>query len=124
VATLAASGLVGSVTVAGPLATAVVLAIVVVVVVGAGGLIVTLFGVKELPIALEPSVDGNEHDGDAIRGEEGTDGVELGREDAEDDECERELADGRSHIRPLEGPLLGSDLDESGMGGGQVAALV
>lgn len=84
---------------------------------GGGRLVLALLAVEELPVPLEAAVDGDEHDGDTVGGEERADRVELGCEDAKDDECEGELADGRPHVRTLERPLGGSDLDESAGGG-------
>lgn len=69
-------------------------------------------GEEELAVALVAAVDGDEHDGGAVDGEEGADGVELGREDLEDDEGEGELAQGRAHVGALKGALGCADLDE------------
>ena len=73
---------------------------------------VGLLPVEELAVALVAAEDGDEHDGGAVDGEEGADGVELGREDLEDDQSERELRQRRPHVRPLEGALGGADLDQ------------
>lgn len=69
-------------------------------------------GGEELAVALVAAVYGYEHDGGAVDGKEGADGVELGREDLEDDEGEGELAEGGAHVGALEGALGGPDLDE------------
>lgn len=73
-------------------------------------------GGEELPMTFVAAVHGDEHDGGAVDGEEGADGVELGGEDFEDDEGEGELAEGGPHVGAFEGALGGADLDESGGG--------
>lgn len=83
---------------------------------GDGAVGVLLGGGEELAVALVAAVDCDEHDGGAVDGEEGSDGVELGREDLEDDEGEGELREGGAHVGALKGPLGGADLDESGDG--------
>lgn len=74
---------------------------------------------EELAVALVPPVHGDEEDGDAVDGEEGADGVELGREDLEDDEGEGELAEGGAHVGAFERALGGADLDEPRRGEGR-----
>ena len=49
-------------------------------------LAVETFRREELALAVVPPVDGDEHDGGPVGGEEGADGVELLGEDLEDDE--------------------------------------
>lgn len=73
-----------------------------------------LLPVEELPVALVAAVDGDQHDGGAVDGEEGADGVELGVEDLEDDEGKGELRDGGAQVGALKGALGGADLDEPG----------
>lgn len=75
---------------------------------------------EELAVALVPPVHGDEEDGDAVDGEEGADGVELGREDLEDDEGEGELAEGGAHVGAFERALGGADLDEPGRPEGEL----
>ena len=72
-------------------------------------------GGEELAVALVAAVDGDEEDGGAVDGEEGADGVELGREDLEDNEGEGELAEGGPHVGALKGALGSPDLSESVM---------
>lgn len=64
------------------------------------------------------SVDGNQRDARAVRGKESADGVELGGEDAQDDQREGELAERSPDVGALKGPLCGTDLDEVGVGDG------
>lgn len=74
---------------------------------------VRLHVTKELAVALVPTVNGDEHDGSAVHGEEGADSVELGGEDLEDDEGKRKLGEGGAHVGALKGALSSTDLDES-----------
>lgn len=69
-------------------------------------------GDEELAVALVAAVDGDEQDGGAKGGEEGADGVELLGEDFENDEGEREEAEGGSHVGAFKGSLGGADFDE------------
>lgn len=71
---------------------------------------------EELAVPLVATIDGDQEDGGAVYGEEGTDGVEFGCEDLEDDEGEGELAEGGAHVGAFKGPLGGPDLSESGKG--------
>ncbi|KXH37567.1 hypothetical protein CSIM01_07495 [Colletotrichum simmondsii] len=66
---------------------------------------------EELAVALVPAEDGDEHDGGAVDGEQGADGVELRGEDFEDDEGEGELGEGCAHVGAFEGSLGGADFD-------------
>jgi hypothetical protein len=48
--------------------------------------------------------------------EQGSDGVELGREDLEHNQGKRELSDGGAHVGAFKGSLCGANLDELGAG--------
>lgn len=65
---------------------------------------------EELSVALLSSKQADEQDACAIYCEESANRIELGREDLKYDECERELADGRSDVRPLERTLRCANL--------------
>lgn len=71
-----------------------------------------VLGGEELPVALVAAVDGDQQHAGPVQREQGADGVEVGREDLEDDEGEAELGQGGPHVRALEGALRGADLDE------------
>lgn len=76
-----------------------------------GGAVAGGDGAEELAVALVAAVHGHDHDGGAVGREEGAGGVELGREDLEDDEGEGELGEGGAHVGAFKGALGGADLD-------------
>lgn len=81
------------------------------------GIVLLLFDLffcaEKLPVALVAAVDGDEHDGGAVDSKERADGVELGREDLEDDKRKRKLRQGCAHVCALKSALSSTDLDES-----------
>lgn len=75
-----------------------------------------VLGGEELLVALIAAVDGDQQHAGPVQREEGADGVEVGREDLEDDEGEAELRQRRPHVCTLKGSLRGANLNEPGTG--------
>ena len=67
---------------------------------------------KELLIPLLPPEPARAEDAGTIDREQGTNTVELGREDAQNDEREGELRQRGPDICAFEGPLSGADFDQ------------
>lgn len=71
---------------------------------------------EELAISLMSPVDGCQCNARPVRGEQRSNGVELGAEDAQHDEGEGELAECSAHVGAFEGALSGADFDELRVG--------
>lgn len=65
---------------------------------------------EELLVALLTSKQAGEEHACTVYCEQGTNGVELGREDLQHNQCEGELAKRCANVGTLEGPLCGPDL--------------
>jgi hypothetical protein len=66
---------------------------------------------KELSIPLRATEESDKENAGAIDGKQGTDTVELGGEDLEDNQRKGELGESCPNISPFEGTLGSADLD-------------
>ncbi|KKA20504.1 hypothetical protein T310_5492 [Rasamsonia emersonii CBS 393.64] len=66
---------------------------------------------EELAVALLAAEQADQEHAGAVDGEQGADAVELGGEDLEHDQGERELGQGGAYVGALEGTLGGAHLD-------------